>query len=66
MAIITAILAIFEAIAEWFVTIVPTVLSIFWAEGALTILGALAVCGLAISVIFLVMGVIQKFLHFRG
>lgn len=66
MAIITAILAVFSAIAEWFVDIMPTVLSIFWAEGSLTILGALAVCGLAISVIFLVMGVIQKFLHFRG
>lgn len=66
MAIIDAILAVFSAIASWFAEVIPVVLSVFWADGALTILGALAVAGLAISVIFLIMGVIQNFLHFRG
>lgn len=66
MAIITAILAVFTAIATWFGDVMPVVLSVFWADGSLTILGALAVAGLAVSVIFLIMGVIQNFLHFRG
>jgi hypothetical protein len=51
----------------WFVEIMPTLLGIFWqAETGLTILGYLAVASLAISVIFLIIGVIQNFLHFRG
>lgn len=66
MDIITAIINVFNSIANWFATVMPTVLEIFYAEGSLTILGALAVAGLAISVIFLIMGVIQNFLHFRG
>lgn len=66
MDVITAILGVFDVIATWFAEIMPTILAIFYAEGSLTILGALAVAGLAISVIFLIMGVIQNFLHFRG
>jgi hypothetical protein len=38
----------------------------FYAEGALTFLGVLAVAGLAVSVVFLLMGVVSNFLHFRG
>ena len=64
--IIDAVLAVFDQIAEWFSEVMPTILNIFYAEGNLTILGVLAVAGLAISVVFLVMGVIQNFLHFRG
>lgn len=66
MDVITSILNVFNSIADWFAEIMPTILAIFYAEGNLTILGALAVVGLAISVIFLIMGVIQNFLHFRG
>lgn len=64
--IIDAVLNVFDQIAGWFSDIMPTILEIFYAEGNLTILGVLAVAGLAISVVFLVMGVIQNFLHFRG
>lgn len=72
MAIITAILAIFTAIGNWFVEIIPDVLGIFWdaaansGEGALTILGALAVASLAIAVILLVFRWITNFFKFRG
>lgn len=66
MDVINSILNVFNSIADWFAQIMPTILKIFYAEGNLTILGALAVVGLAISVIFLIMGVIQNFLHFRG
>lgn len=67
MNILTSITSVFTAMGEWFVDIMPTLLGIFWqAETGLTILGYLAVASLAISVIFLIIGVIQNFLHFRG
>lgn len=66
MEIITAMLAIFSGIGDWLVTTIPDLMTMFYAEGSLTFLGALGVSGLAISVIFLCIGVIQNFLHFRG
>lgn len=64
--ILDAVLNVFDSIASWFAEVMPVVLAIFYNDGQLTILGVLAVAGLAISVIFLIMGVIQNFLHFRG
>ncbi len=66
MDILSAILDVFTDIGTWIVSAVQLVIPIFWAEGALTILGVLAVASLAFSVMFLVIGIIQKFLHFRG
>lgn len=66
-SIITSITGVFTAIAEWFVSFIPTLVSLFYvAETGLTFLGTLAVCGLAVSLFFLVIGLIQNFLHFRG
>lgn len=66
-SIITAVTGVFSAIGEWFVTFIPSVIEIFYvAETGLTLLGVLAVCGLAVSIFFLVMGLISNFLRFRG
>lgn len=70
--VLNAVLDVFSAIGEWFSDFVPTLFSLFWTPGAagepgaLTFLGVLAVAGLAFSVVFLVIGLIQNFLHFRG
>ena len=70
--VLSSILAVFSAIGEWFAEFVPTLYQLFWTpgtsggEGELTFLGVLAVAGLAISIVFLVVGLIQKFLHFAG
>lgn len=64
--VITAITAVFTAIGEWIVTALETLQTIFWTSEGLTFLGVLAVCGLAFSVVFLIIGIIQRFLHFRG
>ena len=65
--VLTAILAVFTMIAEWIGTAVSTVMPMFYvAETGLTFLGVLAVAGLAFSVVFLIIGVIQRFLHFGG
>lgn len=65
--VMTAILAVFSGIGEWFVEFLPTLYALFWsAEAGLTFLGVLAVMGLGIAVVFLLIRVIQNFLHFRG
>lgn len=66
--VLSAILKIFTMVASWFVETLPTLTAIFYdsTTGSLTFLGVLAVAGLAFSVIFLVIGLIQRFLHFRG
>lgn len=70
--VLDAILAVFSAVGDWFSEFVPTLFTLFWTPGTsggageLTFLGVLAVAGLSISVVFLVLGLIQNFLHFRG
>ena len=65
---IQAITNVFSGLGEWIVDFLPTVQTIFWDAEAntLTLMGVLAVCGLAVSTFFLLMGIIQNFLHFRG
>lgn len=66
-SVITAITAVFTAIFEWIMEAIPSVVGVFWAtEGGLTFLGVLAVIALGISIFFLIMGLIQRFLHFAG
>ena len=65
-SVLDAILAVFLAVGEWIADAVNAMVPMFWAEGALTFLGVLAVAGLAFSVAFLIIGVIQNFLHFRS
>lgn len=67
MAIIDAITGVFAAIGDWIVEYMPSISSLFYtAESGLTLLGTLAVVGLGISVFFLLMGIIQRFLKFQG
>ena len=69
--VITAILAVFSGVAEWFSTAVTAMIPMFWVEaesgtGELTFLGALAVASLAIAVTLLLIRMIREFLSFRG
>lgn len=66
MGILESVLGVFADVAEWIATTIPTLLTMFYAENQLTLLGVLAVAGLAISVAFLLLSIIQNFLHFRG
>jgi hypothetical protein len=66
-SVLDAILAVFMAIGEWIADAVQALIPMFYvAETGLTFLGVLAVAGLAFSVVFLILGIIQNFLHFRG
>lgn len=67
MEILTAILAVFQAIGDWITAAVLDIMPMFYvAETGLTFLGVLGVAGLAFSVVFLLIGIIQRFLHFAG
>lgn len=64
--VLTSILDVFDAVSTWIGEAVTAVIPMFYGTDGLTFLGVLAVAGLAFSVIFLVIGIIQNFLHFRG
>lgn len=64
--ILQLILEVFSSVGTWIVTAVTNIIPMFYAEGALTFMGVLAVAGLAFSVVFLLIGIIQRFLHFAG
>lgn len=72
MGIITAMTNVFDAVFTWILSAVNAVIPIFWTAGTgdtagqLTFLGILALIGLAISIFFLLVGLIQNFLHLRG
>lgn len=64
--VITSITGVFTAIAEWIGTAVQSLIPMFYvAESGLTFIGTVSICGLAFSVVFLLVGIIQKFLRFR-
>lgn len=66
-ALVTAIFAVFTAVGDWIVDAITQLIPVFYDEtSGLTFMGVLAVVSLGISVIFLIIGIIQSFLHFRG
>lgn len=66
MGILEAILDVFTSIGAWISGAVTQLQPMFYGTDGLTFLGVLAVAGLSFSVIFLIIGIIQNFLHFRG
>lgn len=65
--VLDAVMDVFTGVAEWIVGAVQDLIPMFYSsETGLTFLGVLSVAGLAFSVVFLVMGIISNFLHFRG
>lgn len=66
MGVLEAIFGVFTEIVSWISTTMPSIEAMFYASDQLTFLGVLAVAGLGVSVVFLLLGVISNFLHFRG
>lgn len=67
MSVVSQITGVFTSIATWIAETLPSIVAVFYdAEKGLTFLGTLAVIGVAVSVFFLLMGLIQNFLHLRG
>lgn len=72
MGVLSAILQVFTSVGQWFGTAFNQLIPIFWTagegstSGSLTFMGVLAVAGLAFSVVFLLIGIVQRFLKFQG
>lgn len=65
MSVLNSILEVFDSVSTWLGEAIQSVIPIFWnSTDGLTFVGTLAVCGLAFAVIFLIIGIIQKFLRF--
>lgn len=71
--VLDQVLDVFDAVGSWIPGAVEGLIPMFWTapatageEGQLTFLGILACAGLGFSVIFLCLGIIQRFLHFAG
>lgn len=64
--ILSAILAVFTQIGDWIIEQLTAMQPLFWAEGSLTFLGVLSVAALGVGFIFMLVGIIQRFLHFGG
>lgn len=67
-SLLTAIFAVFTAVGDWIMEALQDLTGLFWnaTDNSLTFLGVLSLVALGISVIFLMIRVIQNFLHFRG
>lgn len=68
---ITAITSTWQDIMDWIVEAITSVQGVFFITGSggefeLTFLGTLAVISVGIGIAFLVIGVIQNFLHLRS
>lgn len=71
MGVLSSILEVFSGVGEWIASSVQDLIPMFYVAGEggtgqLTFLGVLACAGLAFSVIFLIMRIIQNFMHFRS
>ena len=70
--IITSMTTVFDAVFTWIKSAITSVVSVFYTAGSgetagqLTFLGVLAIVALSISIFFLLVGLIQNFLHLRG
>ena len=71
-SIITALTSVFDAVFTWIKSAITSCIEVFYTAGSgdtagqLTFLGVLALIALAISIFFLLVGLIQNFLHLRG
>lgn len=64
-SILNAILALWTVVMQWFGNAFDNLIPIFYsADTGLTFIGILAVAGTAVSVCFLFLGLIQKWLNF--
>ena len=67
-SMVSQITDVFEGLGTWIADNFDNVMLVFYdtSTSQLTLLGILAVAALAVSVFFLLMSIIQNFLHFRG
>lgn len=68
---ISQITNVWTEVLTWFTTNLPKIEELFVVKNAgevtgLTLMGTFSLIGVAIGIVFLVIGVIQNFVHLRG
>lgn len=58
--------SVWTEIMTWITSALNSVMGAFYVDGSLTLLGTLAVIGVSVGIAFLIIGLIQRFLHLRG
>lgn len=70
-AALTAILAVFTGVSEWFATALSNMIPVFWTAaesgtgGELTIIGSVAVASLAIAIALMLLRYVWNFFTFK-
>lgn len=64
--VITSVLDVFIQVPGFLISALASLITIFYADGSLTVLGVLAIASLAFAVILLLWVIISRFLKFRG
>ena len=60
------VLDVFSSFGSWFSSAIGLFIGLFWADGSLTVIGTLSVCGLGLAVISLLIYFIRRFFNFAG
>ena len=60
------VLDVFSSFGSWISSAIGSLIGLFWADGSLTVIGTLSVCGLGLAVISLVIYFIRRFFNFAG
>lgn len=60
------VLDVFSSFGSWISSAFDSLIGLFWADGALTVVGTLCVCGLGLAVISLLISFIRRFFNFAG
>lgn len=58
--------SVWTEIMTWITSALNSVMGAFYVDGSFTLLGTLAVMGVSVGICFLLIGLIQRFLHQRG
>ena len=60
------VLDVFSSFGSWISSAIDLLIGLFWADGSLTVIGVLSVCGLGLAVISLLISFIRRFFNFAG
>lgn len=64
--IIGAFTGVWTALTSFLMSLFPTLLELFWADGSLTFIGVMAVITAGVSLLLLVFNLIRSFFRMRG
>lgn len=66
-SVITALTDVWDAVSTWLVGAFKGIMPMFYdAESGLTFMGVLAAASLGVGLIFLLIRIVQNFIHFRS